>query len=64
MTTKSKTTTTRKSKPRVVKTTAIPQLPKKPFVFEVLDLVSKQRSKAKKIEVLRKYDEFHLRTVF
>ena len=64
MTTKSKTTTTRKSKPRVVKTTAIPQLPKKPFVFEVLDLVSKQRSKAKKVEVLRKYDEFHLRTIF
>ena len=64
MTTKSKTTTTRKSKPRVVKTTAIPQLPKKPFVFEVLDLVSKQRSKAKKIEVLKKYDEFHLRTLF
>ena len=49
MTTKSKTTTTRKSKPRVVKTTAIPQLPKKPFVFEVLDLVSKQRSKAKNL---------------
>ena len=64
MTTKSKTTTTRKSKPRVVKTTAIPQLPKKPFVFEVLDLVSKQRSKAKKVEVLKKYDEFHLRTLF
>ena len=64
MTTKSKTTTTKKSKPRVVKTTAIPQLPKKPFVFEVLDLVSKQRSKAKKIEVLKKYDEFHLRTLF
>ena len=64
MTTKSKTTTTKKSKPRVVKTTAIPQLPKKPFVFEVLDLVSKQRSKAKKVEVLKKYDEFHLRTLF
>ena len=64
MTTKSKTTTTRKSKPRVVKTTAIPQLPKKPFVFEVLDLVSKQRSKAKKVEVLKKFDEFHLRTLF
>ena len=64
MTTKSKKTTTRKSKPRVVKTTVIPQLPKKPFVFEVLDLVSKQRSKAKKIEVLRKYEEFHLKVLF
>ena len=63
MTTAKKTTTTRK--PRVVKKSApIPDLPRKPFVFEVLDLVSKQKSKAKKIEVLRKYDEFHLRTIF
>jgi len=63
MTTAKKTTTTRK--PRVVKKAApIPELPRKPFVFEVLDLVSKQKSKAKKIEVLRKYDEFHLRTIF
>ena len=62
-TAKKKTTTTRK--PRVVKKAApIPDLPRKPFVFEVLDLVSKQKSKAKKIEVLRKYDEFHLRTIF
>ena len=63
MTTAKKTTTTRK--PRVVKKAApIPELPRKPFVFEVLDLVSKQKSKAKKVEVLRKYDEFHLRTIF
>jgi len=63
MTTAKKTTTTRK--PRVVKKSApIPQLPRKPFVFEVLDLVSKQKSKAKKVEVLKKYDEFHLRTLF
>ena len=63
MTTAKKTTTTKK--PRVVKKAApIPELPRKPFVFEVLDLVSKQKSKAKKIEVLRKYDEFHLRTIF
>ena len=63
MTTAKKPTTTRK--PRVVKKSApIPELPRKPFVFEVLDLVSKQKSKAKKVEVLRKYDEFHLRTIF
>jgi len=62
MTTTKKTTT---RKPRVVKAAApLPNLPKKPFVFEVLDLVSKQKTKAKKIEVLRKYDEFHLRTLF
>ena len=63
MTTAKKKTTTRK--PRVVKAAApLPDLPRKPFVFEVLDLVSKQRTKAKKLEVLRKYDEFHLRTIF
>ena len=63
MTTTKKKTTTRK--PRVVKAAApIPNLPRKPFVFEVLDLVSKQKTKAKKLEVLRKYDEFHLRTIF
>ena len=62
MTTAKKTTTTRK--PRVVKKAApIPNLPKKPFVFEVLDIVSKQKSKVKKIELLKKYDEFHLRSL-
>ena len=62
-TTKKKTTTTRK--PRVVKAAApLPNLPRKPFVFEVLDLASKQKTKAKKVQVLKKYDEFHLRTLF
>ena len=62
-TTKKKTPATRK--PKVVKAAApLPNLPRKPFVFEVLDLVSKQKTKAKKIEVLKKYDEFHLRTIF
>ena len=63
-TTKAKKTTIRKPKPKVVKAAPLPDLPRKPFVFEVLDLASKQRAKAKKIEVLRKYDEFHLRTIF
>ena len=63
MTTAKKKTTTRK--PRVVKAAApIPDLPRKPFVFEVLDLVSKQKTKAKKVQVLKKYDEFHLRSLF
>tara|TARA_B100000945_G_C20215712_1_gene518191 strand:- start:11 stop:544 length:534 start_codon:yes stop_codon:yes gene_type:complete len=38
-------------------------LPRQPFVFEVLDLVSKQRSKAKKIEALKRYEEIHLKSV-
>ena len=61
MTTK---TTTKTTKPKTsLKVKTLPQLPRQPFVFEVLDLVSKQRSKAKKIEVLRKYDEQSLRRV-
>ncbi len=61
MTTK---TTKKTTKPKTsLKVKTLPELPRQPFVFEVLDLVSKQRSKAKKIEVLRKYDEQHLRRV-
>ena len=33
------------------------ELPLKPFAFEVLHLLSKQRSKAKKIEVLKRYED-------
>ena len=54
MTTTVKKTTT---KPKVVKAkaTPIPNLPKIPFAFEVLEAASKQRTKAKKIEVLQRY---------
>ena len=56
MTTTAKKTTT---KPKVVKAktvaTAIPKLPNNPFVYEVLEAASKQRTKAKKIEVLKTY---------
>ena len=61
MTTTKKTTT---RKPKVVKAaTALPKLPKNPFVFEVLDLVSRQRSKAKKIQVLKTYEDISLKSV-
>ena len=54
MTTTAKKTTT---KPKVVKakTPSIPNLPNNPFVYEVFDACSKQRTKAKKIEVLQRY---------
>ena len=52
MTTTAKKTTTKTVK---VKTTKIPVLSKIPFAFEVLDAASKQRTKAKKIEVLQRY---------
>ena len=51
------TTTTKKTTTKTVKakTASIPNLPKIPFAFEVLDAASKQRTKAKKIEVLQRY---------
>ena len=60
-----KTTTTRKSKTLKVKASPKPleTLPARPFAFEVLDLVSRQRSKAKKIEVLRKYEDISLKII-
>ena len=40
------------------------QLPQNPFAFEVLDLVSRQRTKAKKVEVLKRYEDPSLKAVF
>ena len=51
MTTTTKKTTT-KSK---TVATAIPKLPNNPFVYEVFDACSKQRTKAKKVEFLKCY---------
>ena len=39
-------------------------LPANPFIFEILNLASKQRSKAKKVEVLQKYSHPCLKTIF
>ncbi len=65
------TTTTKKTtaKAKVVqakKTTSAPvvdNLPKNPFIFEVLDLVSRQRSNAKKVELLKKYEDFSIKAI-
>jgi len=54
-TTKKKTTTTEKP---------IETLPTNPFVFEILELASKQRSNAKKVEVLKTYEHDSLKTIF
>ena len=58
---KTQTKTTKKSKSFTVKSNI--DLPRNPLVFEVFDLVSKQRTKAKKVEVLRKYDDQSIRRV-
>ena len=55
-TTAKKTTTKKAPAP-------IPDLPANPFIFEVLQVICKQRSKAKKIEALRKFDHPALRAV-
>ena len=55
-TTAKKTTTKKAPAP-------IPDLPANPFIFEVLQVICKQRSKAKKIEALRKFDHPSLRAI-
>ena len=57
--TTTKKTTTKKAKTFTVKSKLSLDLPHNPFAFEVFDLVSRQRSKAKKIEVLKKSKIYH-----
>ena len=54
--TKTKKTTITTEKP-------IETLPTNPFIFEVLELASKQRSNVKKVEVLKTYGDAPLKTV-
>ena len=63
MTTTKKTSTKTKTVSVKAKTTKLPNLPKQPFMFEILDLVSRQRTKAKKVEVLKKYEELCLKGI-
>ena len=48
--------TTTKTKSRV-------KLPANPFIHEILELASKQRSKAKKIEILKEYESDALKSI-
>jgi hypothetical protein len=68
MTTTKKTAPKTTTKPKVVraqKPTAavVDKLPSNPFVFEVLDLVSRQRSNAKKVEILKKYEDVSIKAL-
>ena len=59
--TKAKTPVT---KPKVSQSVpAIDSLPANPFVFEVLNLVSKQRTNLKKVEVLQRYVDPSLKSI-
>ena len=64
--TTTKKTTTKKTTVKTVKTKSspLPNLPNNPFTFEVLDAASKQRTKARKVEVLQKYKHPSLITLF
>jgi hypothetical protein len=69
MTTTKKTPQKAVSKPTVVAakrsatTTVVDNLPSNPFAFEVLDLVSRQRSNAKKVEFLKKYEDVSIKAL-
>ena len=75
MTNSTKKTTTRKpratkpkattNKPTVKKATPPKsiELPVNPFVFEILELASSQRTTAKKVEVLKKYEDNSVKSV-
>ena len=61
------TATTNKRKSTTKKKTTsfvVDNLPKNPLAFEVFDLVSRSRTKQKKIEILKKYDDSSLRRLF
>lgn len=49
---------------KTTKTTKKEVLPQNPFIFEVLELTSKQRSKAKKVEVLKEHEHNALKAIF
>jgi hypothetical protein len=56
------TATKAKAKPKTTPAASI-DLPANPFAFEVLNLVSKQRTNIKKVEVLQKYNDPSLRAI-
>jgi hypothetical protein len=55
--------TATKTKAKTIPSVTI-DLPANPFTFEVLNLVAKQRTNIKKVEVLQKYNDPSLRAIF
>ncbi len=63
-TTTKKTKSTSSTKPAKAVKVVSEDLPANPFAFEVLALASKQRSNAKKVEILKKYEHPSLKSIF
>ena len=55
--------TAKTAKKTATKSKSLPELPRMPFAFEVLNLASTQRAKAKKVEVLQKYGDLSLKMI-
>ena len=55
-----KTTTTKPRAPKVEKA----KLPPNPFIHEILELVNEQKTKVKKIEILKEYETDALKSLF
>lgn len=59
-----KTKTTAAKKPATPKVEApIPDLPNNPFIFEILQVVNKQKSNARKVEALQKFNDPALKVI-
>lgn len=63
-TTTKKNKSTSSTKPAKAVKVVSEDLPANPFAFEVLALASKQRSNAKKVEILKKYEHPSLKAIF
>jgi len=57
-------TTTTTTKKTTTNSSVNIELPANPFVFEIFDLVNKQRSNSKKVEILQKYEHPSLKALF
>ena len=55
--------TAKTAKKTTTKSKSLQELPRMPFAFEVLNLASTQRAKAKKVEVLQKYGDLSLKMI-
>jgi hypothetical protein len=63
-TTQKKISTTKVTSTKPKTNTVVEELPANPFIFEVLNLVSKQRTNSKKVELLKKYEDPSLKSIF